>query len=389
MPEEATEGEKLASDVVAISALPARWIGASLERVAQDVAATLHHLCGGEVRRVEVRVEVPSSNSILAVQPLAGELPAEGQAILVEPSSEFRVPIGRYGCHGEIRAVGTQGASLTRLRLLATIASNQLDAACRAVDLERDVARAHAEVAVLSKLSTLGQLVGGVAHELRTPITFATNNIYLLRRDLARLQPDAAEATEPKLQELELALDRINAIVKQLHRFARHVVEPEVEEDLRDCVRDALRLWRATNVDCAPVRDQLGPTSPVRVDRGQMQQVVLNLLQNATDATGPRGNVVLRTWSDETHALLSVEDDGPGMTPAMQANLFQPFRTTKPHGLGLGLSIVRDIVEAHHGSIDIDSRPGEGTRVRVRIPRASFHPGQARLAANARTNGVI
>lgn len=367
-------GGRLATDIVALSALPARWGGAPPERIADDVAAALYHL-SANLRFVGVILLLPPAKPAEARRPeratFAGWPPRDDSPPLVTAENEAVLPIGLMGRHGEIRLVGPPGASLGRERLLGTMAANQVEAACRALDLERDVAQAHEKLAALGRLGALGQLVAGVAHEVRTPLTYATNNLFLLELTLRRHSREAADAVRSHVNELQGALDRINAIVLQLRRFAKQPVAAQLEEDMRDLVRDALRLWRATHAGAGDVRERLAPTPPVLVDRGQLQQVLLNLVENAADAVGPAGTVTVTSADDDTHAVLIVEDDGPGMTPEEQERLFQPFHTTKHEGLGLGLSIVRGIVEAHHGSIRILSEVGRGTRVEVRVPRAA------------------
>lgn len=375
-PRNRDQAARLASDVAAITALPARWVGAPADRIADDVAAALHHLSGRLVF-VGVRLILSPTQPVEAHRPVGSGGGArwwkarEDEPRLVVAANETSIPIGSMGRHGEILMVGAPGVPLHHERLLGVIAANQLENACRALDLERDVAQAHEKLAALGKLGALGQLVGGVAHEVRTPLTYATNNLYALEAALRRAHgPQVVATAKPHLQEVENAIDRINAIVRQLRKFAKQEVATQLHEDMRDLIRDALRLWRATHTGSSDIRERLQPTCPVMVDRGQLQQVVLNLVQNAVDAAGCNGTISIESSEQGAHALLAVEDDGPGMGPDVLGNLFQPFHTTKRDGLGLGLSIVRGIVEAHHGSIRIDSVLGRGTRVEVRIPRA-------------------
>lgn len=337
-------------------------------RVADDIAASLYHLCE-DLDRVHVRIVVPPSKAVEANCPQGS---AEG-TVEARPvaRAEISVPIGPMGNYGAIVVTARAGARLEHEHLLALICANQAEAACRTLDLERDVAQAHERLAALGKLGALGQLVGGVAHEVRTPLTYAFNNLYALEKALTSRHGDEVAATAmPHLREMENAFDRIHAIVLQLRKFAKQEVASRREEDMRDLVREALRLWRATHAGSVDVREYLRPTPPVVVDRGQLQQVVLNLVQNASEATGPNGVVTISSGDTGTHGTLTIEDDGPGMSPEVLARLFQPLHTTKPDGLGLGLSIVRGIIEAHRGSIHVDSALGMGTRVTVRIPRA-------------------
>jgi len=365
--------QRLAADIVAITALSSRWAGAPPQRIANDVVASLFHLCD-DLEFVGVRLRLPPARTVEARRAVEGvrvDWPDDEAPRLVASESEAVLPIGAMAHHGEILLVGRSGARLEHERLLGVIAANQLEAACVALDLERDVAQAHEKLAALGKLGALGQLVGGVAHEVRTPLTYAMNNLFAIESALRHAHGEATvETIRPQLREMEAALDRIHGIVLQLRKFAKQDVARQIEEDVRDLVRDALRLWRATHVGGPETRDDLRPTAPVLVDRGQLQQVVLNLVQNAADAAGPDGTVTVSSYEDGTDVVLLVADDGPGMSADVQAKLFQPFHTTKADGLGLGLSIVRGIVEAHRGSIRVDSAPGRGTRMQVRLPRA-------------------
>ena len=107
----------------------------------------------------------------------------------------------------------------------------------------------------------------------------------------------------------------------------------------------------------------------LRVDRDQFRSVITNLLLNARDALGPRGEIRIETRQRDSWAILSVADNGCGMSPAfVKASLFRPFQTTKKKGLGIGMFQSKMIVEAHRGKIQVESEPGAGTTFRVMLP---------------------
>ncbi len=113
----------------------------------------------------------------------------------------------------------------------------------------------------------------------------------------------------------------------------------------------------------------LGNLPPIEADREQLESVVTNLLLNAREALGPAGRITVETSRTEGGVVLSVSDNGCGMTAAfMKDSLFRPFQTTKKKGLGIGMFQSRLIVEAHRGSLQVDSEPGQGTTFRVMLP---------------------
>ncbi|HWH09247.1 MAG TPA: ATP-binding protein, partial [Candidatus Thermoplasmatota archaeon] len=253
---------------------------------------------------------------------------------------------------------------------------------------EAELEASRRQLALSEKLSALGTLVSGVAHELRTPLTYVANNLFLLRARLesaARAQP----GLEPLLAEVlgfsQAAMegvDRINALVKDLRPFTQHDSGSRVLAPLEDVVAGAVALFRATQRGHVEVAASLEPTPRIRVDRGQVQRVVINLLSNAAEAMPHGGLIRVSTRACDGAAEITVEDTGPGIPPEVETRIFDPFFTTKPDGTGLGLSISRRIVEMHGGVIGYESRPGQGTRFTVRLP-AERPPGRAAEAPAA------
>jgi signal transduction histidine kinase len=168
---------------------------------------------------------------------------------------------------------------------------------------------------------------------------------------------------------------KMNALIIKLKAFPQ-------KQELRTEAADLALLARGTlegvrklkpsisfEAECAPAE--------ARVDVQEMSKVVLNLLLNAGDAVGEQGRVVLRTGSRNGEIFLSVEDDGCGMSQTFVENhLFRPFRTTKEKGLGIGLYQCKQIVEAHGGRIEAESREGEGTVITVVMPSCRGREGR-------------
>ncbi len=226
------------------------------------------------------------------------------------------------------------------------------------------------------KLASIGQLAAGVAHEVNNPMCFITANVTDLLEELrttAALPPGLAEYRDAILPETIDGIARVNTIVDDLRRFARGEPEPFVEFDLSQEIAAAVRMARTQlrtgqELHVAPL-----PAVRIRGLARQMGQVILNLIVNALQSLGERGEV----WVDVTEhgdlVEVSVADNGAGMTPETMEKLFRPFFSTKPpgKGLGLGLAVVHGIVTSHGGRVEVESSLGRGSRFRLRLPRVA------------------
>jgi putative PEP-CTERM system histidine kinase len=160
--------------------------------------------------------------------------------------------------------------------------------------------------------------------------------------------------------------NRINQLISRVGAL-RHLELKPVEADLNLLVADALEvLHGAPEINLVK---ELRLQPKLRVDRDQFRSVITNLLLNARDALGTRGEIRIETRRSDSWAILSVADNGCGMSPAfVKASLFRPFQTTKKKGLGIGMFQSKMIVEAHRGKIQVESQPGAGTTFRVMLP---------------------
>lgn len=226
------------------------------------------------------------------------------------------------------------------------------------------------------KLSSLGLLAAGVAHEINNPMAFITANVSALARDLHEVGKDAGLRDEYAKEVLPATLDgirRVNSIVSDLRRFARGDPETFVEYDLNGEISAALRIAQPQLTKKETKLDlDLGSLPLVRGLPRQVMQVVLNLVVNAAQA-GPQGSSIrVASWATADEVAIKVQDTGSGMNQATVAKLFQPFFTTKAvgEGTGLGLALVHGIVSAHSGRIEVESSPGRGTAFTVWLPQA-------------------
>jgi signal transduction histidine kinase len=206
-------------------------------------------------------------------------------------------------------------------------------------------------------------------------LTHANNSLFLLQARLARsrsLAPEERDALRSLVDEALGAHDRIQRTIATLRPLGSPHPRERAILDAADLVAEATRLFALTHVGRVEIERDFRDAGRVMGDRVELQQVVLNLLQNAADAAGEGGRIAVRVLGGEGVARIVVEDDGPGVPDAIRGRIFEPFFTTKPHGTGLGLSVVRRIVETHGARIAVGSREPRGTRFEVAIPVAQI-----------------
>lgn len=287
-----------------------------------------------------------------------------------EDSNTFRETLRRAGStHGSvlsqvgIRLRSVDGKTRVADARLATVelaGGRVVHVALR--DRTREVEIEH-ELQIRERLSSIGFLTAGVAHEINNPLEGIGNYLKLLERsDLS---------TEQRLKYLELVqygFARIREHVRDLLRFAR----PEAsrgEADLAQVVDRASRLAAFSDKFKSVKLVTEGLSAPVRVqgDAGRLEQVVFNLVLNAANAMQGNGTILVRAELRGTEALLSIADDGPGIPAADLQRIFDPFFTTSG-GTGLGLAIVYGIVQAHGGTITARNRPERGAIFTITLP---------------------
>ncbi len=225
------------------------------------------------------------------------------------------------------------------------------------------------------KLASLGILAAGVAHEIRNPLTAIKARLYTQQKALT---PGSRERTDAEFIGREI--DRLEKIVNDFLRFARPV-EPErvplSPSDLLGAVRELLTpQLRESSIDLVV---EHAVETEILADPEQLKQVLINLVQNAAEATGQSGTITLRAVKSRVLlggrtrevVMLEVEDNGPGIPPDVQQRLFDPFFTTKPSGTGLGLSIAARIMEKHGGALRFRTTANRGTTFGIVLPLQS------------------
>jgi hypothetical protein len=229
------------------------------------------------------------------------------------------------------------------------------------------------------KLSSIGLLAAGVAHEINTPLTGVSSYTQMLLGMLSENDPKHA-----LLQKIHKQTDRATGIVANLLNFSRTGSVTELSEvDVHRVLDDTLQLLepqlRQSRVEVERAYDDELPHA--FGNAGKLQQVFTNLLLNARDAIPDSGRIIIRTASASDDAVtIEIADTGIGIAPENVARIYDPFYTTKGvgRGTGLGLAVSYGIVQEHSGHISVESAPGKGTTFRITIPTA-----QARLRLQA------
>jgi signal transduction histidine kinase len=228
------------------------------------------------------------------------------------------------------------------------------------------------------KLSSIGLLAAGVAHEINTPLTGVSSYTQMLLGMFATNDPK-----HKLLEKIHRQTERATGIVNNLLNFSRTGNVTEFGEvDLNHVLDDTLQLLepqlRQSQVEIA--REYENDLPRVYGNPGKLQQVFTNLLLNARDALPAGGHITLKTASDDDSVTAHVADTGIGIAPENVARIYDPFFTTKGvgRGTGLGLAVSYGIVQEHSGHIAVESAPGRGTTFRITLPTAQ---GRARLQA--------
>jgi two-component system sensor kinase FixL len=231
-----------------------------------------------------------------------------------------------------------------------------------------------AELTHVSRLTELGQMASALAHEVNQPLTAATNYLEAGRLLLDRGSRPATERARAVFDNAAEQVDRAAQLVRRLREFGRKGESERRLEPIGKLIDEAaaLALLGARDIGIK-VQMRIAPQLPdVAVDRIQVQQVVVNLIRNAVEAMeSERRELTVSAAPDGNGGVaIRVADTGPGLAPEVAERLFQPFVTTKPQGMGIGLSICRSIVEGHGGKLRAEPNPGGGTVFAFSLPTA-------------------
>lgn len=366
----------------------------SLERVLQKIADVAHDILGA--RYAALGVIDPAGTGLSqfltagideatrramgrlpTVTGVLGQLLTERRPIRIrslvtdsEPAgrSFLGVPIMvRDRAYGSLYVTDKQGAEefSEADEGLAVVLASQAAIAIENAYAFQALREAQEELIRKEKLATLGQLAGGVGHELRDPLGVIKNSVYYLNMILPK-----DEKIQKHLGILDREVANSNRIVTELLDFARVKAPMREAASLVAIVRAALD--RLVLPETVTVRLDLAESMPaILVDTHQVGQIVLNFLQNALQAMPDGGRLTVSAGQGPDHVSVTVEDTGVGILPENLAKIFQPLFTTKAKGIGLGLALARDLAEANGGRITVESTVGRGSRFTVLFEKAA------------------
>jgi PAS domain S-box-containing protein len=233
--------------------------------------------------------------------------------------------------------------------------------------LEEKVKEKVAELGQTESLAAIGRMVSVVAHEARIPLQNIGMGV-----DLLKIVMGQDEEKKEILKEINYGVDTLNTIINELLNYSKPVKLEIVPITVQELVRQSLSLAveKMKNVSLSVKLEQ--PEEQVVVDPVKVVQVLVNLLNNAADAMPEGGALSVRSSIGDKERILrfAISDSGKGIDPESLQRIFEPFFTTKARGTGLGLPICKKIIEAHHGTIRITSKAGEGTTAEIALPLA-------------------
>ncbi|MBI2529103.1 MAG: hypothetical protein HYV93_24345 [Candidatus Rokubacteria bacterium] len=235
--------------------------------------------------------------------------------------------------------------------------------------------RTYEELLHADKLSAIGEVYAGLTHEINNPLGVILSRVRLLRGTAAErgLPADLAE----DLEMIDRHGSRIAEIIRGLLAFARKTTFELTETDLNRVVADTISFLETPFAkQGVRLNILLESIPPLRASPDHLQQVLVNLFNNARDAMPNGGTLTIRTRLNDRDLVVEVQDTGPGIAPEIQGRIFDPFFTTKPvgHGTGMGLAVSYGIVRAHGGDIEVESSPGQGALFRVRLAAGGGRP---------------
>jgi PAS domain S-box-containing protein len=239
---------------------------------------------------------------------------------------------------------------------------------------EEELRKSQDELRQSQKLEAIGRLAGGVAHDFNNML----GAILAFAALIDRKRPDDAILRED-VGQIRLAAERAARLTHQLLAFSRRQVLKPVPLDVAAVVRDMAEMLQTLVGEAVALRVEATQACPVRVDRGQLEQVILNLTVNARDAMARGGTLTIAVDHVRASSLggdlpagdwarLVVADEGLGISADEAPHIFEPFFSTKPRGTGLGLSTVHGVVQQSSGEVRVHSRPGHGTTIEVYLP---------------------
>jgi signal transduction histidine kinase len=232
----------------------------------------------------------------------------------------------------------------------------------------------------------LGRLTGGLAHEIKNPLSTININLKLIREELEAAKSEAAQQANQeqknhrftrvlkKLAVIEKEADRLEQILED---FLRYIGKTELQlsdVDISSLMSDMIDFYSPqARSHTIIIRQQLYDKPLVcKADEGMLKQLILNLFINAQQAMSEGGELLIRTARGDKEAVIQISDTGCGITPDRLPKIFDVYYSSRSHGSGLGLPTAKKIVEMHKGTISVDSEPGKGTSFTIKLPLSNL-----------------
>ena len=232
---------------------------------------------------------------------------------------------------------------------------------------QRRLVAAHEQLARSEKIATLGRVAAQVAHEVRNPLAGLLLYSVHLKGKLDGKLPNGDAQLIDKIIE---TINHLTATTEQILNYARPVTLAPKRVDLNEVAKDVVQLL-STEVSAHNIETRFDlNNTPVTgmLDEASIRAATLNLMLNAVQAMSSGGRLTISTGTTDKNLWMAIRDTGPGMTPEQIKQIFEPFNTTKSRGLGLGMPYAQKVIQQHGGQIVVESRPGNGTQVKIELP---------------------
>ncbi|MGZ3304788.1 MAG: two-component system sensor histidine kinase NtrB, partial [Asticcacaulis sp.] len=384
------------------------WMGEQLQAVRRRTAAVEEQLSHREEQIRAILATVPDAAIVIddkghiisfntAAQTQFGYSEAEVRGrnvsmLMPEPyRGEHDGYMARYNTTGERRIIGigrvvaaqrADGSTFPVMLTVGEVRSGDkvyftgfIRDLTERTDTQARLDQLHGELARLSRLNELGEMASTLAHELNQPLSAIANYVQGSIRLLKDLDAEPVNMVRDALEETARQSLRAGRIIHHLRESATHGTTEMKRESLRSVLEEAAALALAGTREqgIKTLFDYRAQADAVFVDRVQIQQVLINLIRNAGEAMRAenRRQVTLSTaMADDGHVAVEVADTGPGISDEVAQQLFQPFVTSKPGGMGIGLAISKRIIEAHDGEISVFRNSDGGATFRFTLPVA-------------------
>src|SRR5712675_3156264 len=308
--------------------------------------------------------------AVLCTYPLAAC--GADEVMDVVRTHQFAV-VKRHGSWDVIETAGHKQAKEEIKRLNDELEQRVVERTSQLVQASEALREAQTELAHVNRVTTMGQLAASIAHEVNQPIAGVVTNADAALRWLGHRPPDL-EKVQYSLDEIIKDGNRAGDVIGRIRALIKNVPPRKDRLEINEAILEIIALTHGEAVkNSVSLQTQLAAGLPlIQGDRVQLQQVILNLIVNAVEAMsgvseGSR-ELLIGTGKDSSGVLVAVQDSGPGLNPKSFDRLFDAFYTTKPGGMGMGLSICRSIVEAHGGRIWASRTAGPGATVQFTLP---------------------